>query len=138
MVRVARTYAILLLAHAAFLAGTGVYMLRHGGHGAPAGLPLLLLSALSAALVIFIWRAHRWAAVAALLVSFVSGAWPVLWNQLTGAWKLPAGAQTTIVIAGRPIFVPWWEIALLAAPVVFAVFTVMLVFANRRGLSSHC
>jgi hypothetical protein len=69
----ARTYAILLLAHAAFLAGTGVHMLRHGGHGAPAGLPLLLLSAVSVALALFIWRGHLWAALAALLVSFVPG-----------------------------------------------------------------
>jgi hypothetical protein len=128
---VARTYAMLVLAHAAIFAGMGVYMLRYGGHAGPAGLPLLLLSALSAVLVIFIWRAHRWAAVAALFVSFVPGVWPVLWSQLTGAWKLPAGAQTTIVIAGRHIFVPWWEVPFLAAPVIFAVLTVMLVFANR-------
>ena len=133
---VARTYATLLLFHALFLAASGVYMLRYGGHAGPAGLPLLLLSALSAALVIFIWRAHRWAAVAALFVSFVPGVWPVLWNQLTGAWKLPA-AQSTIVVAGRNLFLPWWEIAFLAAPVVFAILTVMLVFANRRGVSAH-
>jgi hypothetical protein len=133
---VARTYAIFLLAHVAFLAGTGVYMLRHGGHSAPAGLPLLLLSALSAALVIFIWRAHRWAVVAALFVSFVPGVWPLLWNQLTGASKLPA-AQSTIVVAGRNLFLPWWENTFLAAPVVFAVLTVMLVSASRSRVAAR-
>jgi hypothetical protein len=129
---IARTYAILALAHAAFLAATGVYMLRYGGHGGPAGLPLLILSAALVALSPFIWLGHRWAAVVTLADSFFPGVWPVLWSQFTGAWKFPA-AQPTIVIAGHRFFLPWWEIVFLAAPVSFAALTVLLVFATKSA-----
>ena len=39
-------------------------MIRYGGHAAPAGLPLLLLSAVLGLLAIFVWRERRWAAAA--------------------------------------------------------------------------
>ena len=76
---VARTYATLLLAHTLFLAASGVYMLRHAGHAAPAGLPLLLASAVLTSMLIFVWRGRLWAAAVALAASFFPGVWPVLW-----------------------------------------------------------
>ena len=130
---VSRTYAAAVFLHVILLLGLAWDIFLHGGHAAPAGMLFLLPGVLLAALIAFLWRGRPWAAVTAFVVSFVPGVWPLLWGQLSGAGTSPG--QATVVIAGRRLLFPWWEIWLLLAPVSFAALSVMLLLATAKTRS---
>ena len=130
---VSRTYAAAVFLHVILLLGLAWDVFLHGGHAAPGGTLFLLPSVPLAALIVFLWRGRPWAAVTTFVVSFVPGVWPLLWGQLTGSG--PSPDQATIVIAGRRLFFPWWEIWLLVAPVSFAALSIMLLLATAKTRS---
>jgi hypothetical protein len=125
-----RTFAAIVLLFALLLLRLGTDMLLYGGHAAPGSILFLLPSVLLAVLTVFVWRGHLWAAITTVAVSLVPGVWPLLWRQLTGL--APSPSQVTMVIAGRRLFLPWWEMLLIAAPVLFATFTVLTIFAAKK------
>jgi hypothetical protein len=139
-------YAGVVLIYSVILILVGAWLLPVMTHGGPLGLPFLVLGLLFAPLSIGLWFGRVWVGILAFAISLYPGL-PLLWKDVVACGKPLArwlSEVSFLVVAKqfaaclRPLLaLSSLDTALLIAPLVFAVLTVVCVVTRKSCCSSH-